>query len=374
VARAFPDEHPSSILMYVATLAFLIMLQGLTLVSLWTILYQAVRQQGRLLLRLDDLDRRLSHAGIGATPEEHGGHPVGTPLPSFGVPDLDGRMVSADDLRGRRSLLVFWSPACGFCELIAADLAGLQADLSARGVQLVLVSREGAGQNRALAEEFDLTCPILLPPDDSPLVREVFLHQGTPTAYLLDAAGRVARPLAVGGDEILALARGALADRPQRVPLPGERPLSESRIERDGLKAGAPAPAFRLPDLNGGTVALEDYRGRRVLLVFSDPHCGPCEELAPHLVRLHRRQRDGGLAVLMVTRGDVEENRRKAETYGFEFPVALQERWKLSREYGIFAMPVAFLIDEAGVIAKNVARGVAEILALVPRETAVAQP
>jgi peroxiredoxin len=66
----------------------------------------------------------------------------------------------------------------------------------------------------------------------------------------------------------------------------------------------------------------------------------------------------------MVARGDPEENRCKAQEHGFEFPVVLQERWKLSKEYGIFATPVAFLIDEDGVIARNVAQGVDEILAL----------
>jgi peroxiredoxin len=174
--------------------------------------------------------------------------------------------------------------------------------------------------------------------------------------------------VAVGGDEILALARGVVGNRAKRIRLPGERPLSQSRIERNGLKAGTIAPAFRLPDLRGGSVALEDYRGRSVLLVFSDPHCGPCEELAPHLVRIHREYRDGGLVVLMVTRGDVAENRRKADRYGFEFPVVLQDRWRLSKEYGIFAMPVAFLIDEKGIIKRGLAQGVAEILALVPEE------
>jgi peroxiredoxin len=125
-----------------------------------------------------------------------------------------------------------------------------------------------------------------------------------------------------------------------------------------------------LPALDGGTVNLEDYRGRKVLLVFSDPHCGPCEELAPHLVRIHRQHRDDGLAVLMVTRGDLEENRGKADRHGFEFPVAVQDRWNLSKEFGIFAMPVAFLIDEEGMIVRDVALGVAEIRALVPEEVA----
>jgi peroxiredoxin len=101
-----------------------------------------------------------------------------------------------------------------------------------------------------------------------------------------------------------------------------------------------------------------------VLLVFTDPHCAPCDQLAPHLVRLHREDRGTNLAVVMVVRGDLEENRFKAQEHGFEFPVVLQEHWRLSKAYGIFATPVAFLIDEDGVIVRNVAQGVDETLAL----------
>ena len=66
----------------------------------------------------------------------------------------------------------------------------------------------------------------------------------------------------------------------------------------------------------------------------------------------------------MVSRGGLEENRRKAEAFGIEFPVVLQSGWKLSKKYGIFATPVAFLIDEEGVIERDVARGPSEILSL----------
>jgi peroxiredoxin len=347
------------------TTAILLLLQILILLSLWGILYQVIQQQGRILLRLDALDQRLAPVNAGAGPE---GLAVGTPVPPFRLPDLDGKTVALEDYRGRRVLLVYWGPECGFCAQLAPDLARLQDDLRTAGVDLVLVSQDDAARNRKLAEETGLKCPVLLMNEDADLLQGPLRHLGTPSAYLLDGEGNVARPLAVGGEAILALVRGALGKRPGRKRLPGERPLSQSKIERDGLKAGTLGPPFRLPDLDGGTVALEDYRGRRVLLVFTDPHCGPCEELAPHLVRMHRQQRDGGPALIMVVRGDVEEIRQKAARYGFEFPVVLQERWKLSQEYGIFAVPVAFLIDEEGVIAKNVARGVEEILALASPE------
>src|SRR5437868_15415637 len=111
--------------------------------------------------------------------------------------------------------------------------------------------------------------------------------------YLIDARGRIASELAIGAEALLALARGERGAAAEPSPEPpgrnghrshkGNRSLEDSRMMRDGLSAGTPAPAFRLPDLNGGYVALDDYRGRRVLLVFSDPDCGPCDQLAPQL-------------------------------------------------------------------------------------------
>jgi peroxiredoxin len=352
--------------MPVAAYFILVALQALILISLWWILYQVVKQQGRMLLRLDDLSERLAQAGLAAGPAEPRGLEVGTPVISGQVHDAEGRLLSLEEYHGRRVLLVYWNPDCVFCELLAPELAKVEADLAASNVQLALASLAGGEPNRKLAQEHGLSCPIALLTDENPLVRETFRDQGTPVAYLLDEEGKTAQPVAIGGDEIVALARRVIAKPAKRIRLPGERPLSSSRIERNGLKAGTMAPTFKLRDLCGGTVALEDYRGRRVLLVFSDPHCGPCEELAPHLVRIDRQHRDLGLAVLMVTRGDVAENQHKADRHGFQFPVLLQDRWSLSKEFGIFAMPVAFLIDEKGVIMRKVAKGVAEIVALVP--------
>lgn len=351
-----------------APAAILVILQLLVLLSLWGILYQLVKQQGRILLRLDGIEQRLDSEGREAGPL---GLDAGARITPFRLPDLEGRMVSLEDFRGKRVLLIYWGPDCGFCELLAPELVRIQGDLRVAGVQVVLVSLDDAASNRRLADEVGLKFPILLMEEGHPLVEGAFLQMGTPSAYLLDGQGVVLGRPAVGVDAIVALAKDVPGDRDGRKRLPGERPLAESRIVRDGLKAGTPAPTFRLLDLHGGTVALDDYRGRRVLLVFTDPDCGPCDELAPHLARLHREQCDDGLALVLVGRGDVDENRRKAEEHGFEFPVVLQDRWKLSREYGIFAVPVAFLIDEHGAIARDVAKGVDEILSLVPRGLAV---
>jgi len=81
-----------------------------------------------------------------------------------------------------------------------------------------------------------------------------------------------------------------------------------------------------------------------VLLVFSDPKCGPCNALAPRLEESYRRS--GDVEVILVSRGDRVENREKVEEYGLTFPVVLQRQWEVSRLYAMFATPIAYLIDE----------------------------
>jgi peroxiredoxin len=350
----------------VVALASVVGLLALGLLAVFGLLQQMLRQQGRLLHRIESLERAAQSPE--AVPEPVQGLPVGTPIPRFQLADAVGRLVGPDDLKGRRALLVHWNTQCGFCDLIADDLAALQSDLDKRGTELVLVSHGDVESNREFAERHGLTCRILHLEGGDPA--DLFASLGTPVAYLVDEQGRVAEPLAVGANEVPALARRAAEAEPRK--LRTQRSLDESRVERDGLRAGSPAPAFELSDLNGDTVALDDFRGQRLLLVFSDPGCGPCNALAPDLARFEREAGDD-LAVLMVSRGDAEANRAKAEEHDFEFPVVLQPGWRISKAYGIFATPVAFLVGREGTIERDVARGPQAILELAraaaePRE------
>jgi peroxiredoxin len=131
------------------------------------------------------------------------------------------------------------------------------------------------------------------------------------------------------------------------------------------LKAGTRAPDFRLPRLAGGELSLGELRGRRVLLVFSSPHCGPCNTVAPELQRFHRHHPE--ISVVMVSRGEPDENRAKVKEHRLTFPVVLQQQWEISRQYAMFATPVAYLINESGVIVQDVAVGVEPILALMEK-------
>ena len=345
----------------------------LILISVWAGFYQLVKQQGRMLLRLDALEHSAhiaEHDPVAPVESaEVEGLPLGTLFPAFEFPDLSGKTHTLEEFRGKHLLVVNWSFDCGFCEAIAGELARLEARLNKQNVLIVLLAAGDASSNRAHAARHGLKALVLLVKDGPP--PKPFEQQGTPVAYFLDEQARVAAPFASGADQVEALARSIAGPSTQpdegkyeRGKLKSERPLAESHIERNGLRAGTQAPDFRLPDLQGRSVSLNDFRGRRVLLVFSDPHCGPCDELAPHLARLHQEHMNNGLSVLLVGRGTAEENRGKAKQFGFQFPVVLQDKWKLSKEYGIFATPVAFLIGANGVIAKDVAVGKDAILAL----------
>jgi peroxiredoxin len=123
------------------------------------------------------------------------------------------------------------------------------------------------------------------------------------------------------------------------------------------------APGFSLPELDGHSISLEEYRGRRIILVFSDPNCGPCNILAPRLEELSRRTPD--IQVIMVSRGDPETNKAKATEHHLTFPVLLQRRWEVSRLYAMFATPIAYYIDQEGVIRGNVAVGAEQIIRLL---------
>ena len=345
----------------------LVLLAGSAVIA-WVIVFELLRRYGGLLIRFERLEERLAASGLEGFQDDGmpEGLAPGTAFPSFRLADVRGGVRALEDFRGTRVMLVHWSTGCGFCEMIAPDLAKAVPQLREHNTELVLVTSGDPETNLKLADQHGLECPMLL--QDASDTLEGFAGIGTPAAYLLDEEGTVQAGLALGADKVPDLLREALEERPQlSITTRGlrTRPLSESRLERNGLPAGTPAPPFTLPGVDGEPVALAAHRGHRVLLVFSDAHCGPCQELAPELVRRHEDARRAGLELVMVSRGSAEENREKCDEHGIDFEVGLQPGWRVSKEYGIFATPVAFLVDEEGVIARDVAKGSDEVLALL---------
>jgi len=120
------------------------------------------------------------------------------------------------------------------------------------------------------------------------------------------------------------------------------------RLGRDGLKPGKRAPDFTLPSASGREVSLNEFAGRRVLLVFTQSGCSPCKKIVPELNRLGPAEQ-----VLVVNNGDLEATRTWSAEAGARFPVLAQDKFSISKKYEAFATPFAFLIDEKGVIASK---------------------
>jgi peroxiredoxin len=369
-------------------------------------LFVLIKQHGELMIYQQDLDHRLEVSSFfegkragrdDAQPAgaEMEGLPLGTEAPDFTAKDLEGNEHTLADYRGEPFVLTFFSDTCGYCKDLAPDIGALPAEHR----KLVLLSHGDVKNHKEMAADNNWQkVDVLIEPEYDAMM--AYGAMGTPAGYLIDADGKIASKLALGGGPVLDL----VLDRPPpeqqssepsgngHIPNTGVRvgdPLtqetgseasagtatatatqvktkdvSESSIVRDGLPPGIEAPNFVLKDLDGNTHSLHDYRGKPVLLVFSDVDCGPCEYLSPPLVELAEKKARK-LQVLMITRGDEEENRQKAEAFGYTFPVLRQKSWEISKLYGMFATPIGYLIDKDGIIEKEVAVGPEPILELV---------
>lgn len=123
----------------------------------------------------------------------------------------------------------------------------------------------------------------------------------------------------------------------------------------DGGTAGSEqeAPPFEATDLEGETVALEDFRDEVVLLNIWATWCPPCREEMPDLQHLHEEFGDDGLRVVGVSidgRGSDEGVRHFLEEYGIDFLILRDPSDQVSRTFGARGVPTTFLIDREGVI------------------------
>jgi thiol-disulfide isomerase/thioredoxin len=146
-------------------------------------------------------------------------------------------------------------------------------------------------------------------------------------------------------------------------PIAGQRTQGPS----PGLPIGSPAPGFSLPDLDSRSRTLDELRlaGKPVLLVFSDPGCGPCATLLPEIGRWARAHADVAAATL-VSRGTAEANRAKAAEHGLA-PVLLQRDYEVATTYRALMTPSAVLVRPDGTVGSDVHAGADQIRALLDR-------
>ena len=102
-----------------------LVLTWIALLALCWLGWQLLRQNGRLLLRLEALEQRLDELDSARRAPE--GLPVGTVAPEFDLPDLAGERRTLAQFRAQPLLLVFFNPDCGYCRDMAPKLATVAA-------------------------------------------------------------------------------------------------------------------------------------------------------------------------------------------------------------------------------------------------------
>ena len=113
-----------------------------------------------------------------------------SPLPALSMEDLDGRIFTFDDLRGKVVLVNFWATWCGPCRAEIPDLIKLQARY-ADHLQIIGVSAdEGPIQGvEAFATEFGINYSIVM---GTPELSRAFPGvMALPTTFMVDPEGRV---------------------------------------------------------------------------------------------------------------------------------------------------------------------------------------
>jgi thiol-disulfide isomerase/thioredoxin len=194
---------------------------------------------------------------------------VGAAVDDFTLVDLDGEERSLADFRGSRTLLVNWSPGCGYCVAIADELAALDPVLREHDVSLVLIASGDAESNRLLNEHHGVHAPTLL--RDGTEV-DPFSGTGTPAALLLDADGTLAEAMSVGANQVPVFARDLAgldpaaplgAGRDVDAPIDGEL---DDVLDHDEVRGTyLPAPgAMCGPGGGGGASNSTQWQGTRV--------------------------------------------------------------------------------------------------------------
>jgi peroxiredoxin len=329
------SSFETAILVSIAVLAAVLAL------TLW-LLFHMLQQNGRLLLRLEAVEKKLNIDPNVATVQ---GRPVGDPAPAFELKAVGGGAVSLQML-GERStpiLLVFTEPGCGACQSLVPELAQWQREHAER-VMIVPVSRGEEELNRTKSAAHGLS-NVLLQADRE--VAQAYLVTATPSAVLV-AEGKIASRIAAGSDAIRALIT--------RVALPPP------------VKQGDVVPSVKLPDLDGKIVDLATLHGRRTLLLFWNPSCGFCQKMLPDLKTWKRSQT--APEVVVISSGSPEANRDQ----GFRLRVLLDPSFGSGQVFGATGTPSAVVLDEEGRVASEVGVGAPAIFALAGAEVPASRP
>ena len=350
----------------------------------WWFLVHLLRQNGRLLVRLEALEATLAEGGSVA-PSQNGtpthqaeGLPVGSAAPEFVLSGLHGEILTLDALRssGKPVMMLFTDPGCGPCNALLPEVGRWQ-EQHAHKLTLALISRGEVEENKTKAQEHGLT-NVLLQEDWE--VSASYEVNGTPSAVLIGPDGKVASPVAGGEEAIRTLLAHAVGDRAQ-LPMQPQQPQAQGEPQGQpcpncgkvhpngngaqaamsaGAKVGENAPDLKLPDLKGKNVNLAGFKGSETLVLFWNPGCGFCQQMLPDLKQWEESAPESAPKLLVVSAGSEEANREME----LSSPVLLDQQFTVGRAFGASGTPSAVLVDAEGKVASEVTVGAPAVMEL----------
>jgi len=120
------------------------------------------------------------------------------------------------------------------------------------------------------------------------------------------------------------------------------------------LPLGTTAPDFSLPNVDGSTVSLADFEGKKGLLViFMCNHCPFVVHLRSDLAKFAAEYQEKGLGIVGISSNDVsthpddspEKMAEEAASAGYDFPYLYDESQAAARAYSAACTPDFFLFD-----------------------------
>jgi len=121
-------------------------------------------------------------------------------------------------------------------------------------------------------------------------------------------------------------------------------------------KLGTSAPDFKLVNVDGRIVGLDDFQDKPALLViFMCNHCPFVKHVADGLTRLAMDYLPKGVAIVGINSNDAathphdspEQMVHEAEARGYPFPYLYDETQEVAKVYGAACTPDFFLFDKS---------------------------